>query len=276
MAGSYPDVPGYRFAFDVDGTTMISHTASPATLTGTQLANLNNETPSNAWTFSSGFIFSIHFPEPRSVTGILLNRAATHNPMLLQWSSDTTNGQDGTWATALTSYAGIATLNKNDFRSQIQAMNVTSCTALRFNTLTGSFSSTNMYNLHLYGAIDPASSPNRLRIIDMSNVDIAAQLDFGNIPQRNTATKQFKILNNSASQTANNITVTLSAPTDATPSIVGQFQVSTDNVAYANAVNIGNLAPGASTTLYVKDTVASNAQLGAWTARIVAHPTSWT
>lgn len=196
--------------------------------------------------------------------------------MLLQWSSDTTNGQDGTWATALASYNGIATLNKNDFRSQIQAMTVTSCTALRFNTLTGSFSSTNMFNFHLYGAIDPAGSPNRLRIIDMSNADIAAQLDFGNIPQRNTATKQFKVLNNSASQTANNITVTLSASTDATPSIVGQFQVSTDNVAYANAVNIGNLAPGASTTLYVRDAVASNAQLGSWTARIVAHPTSWT
>ncbi|MCA9301597.1 hypothetical protein KC974_03510, partial [Candidatus Saccharibacteria bacterium] len=102
------------------------------------------------------------------------------------------------------------------------------------------------------------------------------QLDFGNIPQRSNSTKQFKVVNNSSTQTATNITVSLDAPADASPSLIGQLQVSTDNIAYANAVNIGNLAPGASSgTLYIKDTIANNAQLSVWSARIIAHAVSW-
>ncbi len=101
-------------------------------------------------------------------------------------------------------------------------------------------------------------------------------MDFGNMPQRSSATRQFKVTNNSSSKTANSVTVSLSPNRVASPALVGQFEVSTDNIAFANAVNIGSLAPGVSSgTMYLRMKVASNAQLSAWSARIIAHAASW-
>lgn len=110
----------------------------------------------------------------------------------------------------------------------------------------------------------------------MSDDDIAAQFDFGNIRQRSNSTKQFKIVNNSSTKTANNITITMSTNPDASPSLIGQYQLSTDNVAFANAINIGNLNPGQSSgTLYLRDTIANNAQLSVWSMRLTASANTW-
>lgn len=281
MAGSYPDVPGYRFAYDQDGTVVVHHDSSLGYSTLVSSANtrqINSENTAGLTAVNNGagvihrYIFL--FPERRNIVGILVNHGGNLPLQSAEWSDDTTNGIDGTWHT-VAGISAIASVDRILLRTSINSTSVTNATALRLNH---SVSSGNRFvrNIHLYGSIAPAESLDRLRIIDMVDDDISAQLDFGNLTQRASSTRQFKVKNNSATLNANNITVSLDAPTNASPSLIGQYQVSTDNVAFANAVNIGTLAPGAeSGILYVRMNPASNAQLGPWTARIIAHPTSW-
>ncbi len=281
MAGTYPDVPGYRFVYDADGTIVVYHNitnGTNVTQSAATLQSINNEDPSTSL-YGSGIqpghlVFL--FPELRDVSGILINTAAV--PITaVQWSNNTTTGLDGTWDTV----AGVTPISNAGsrilLRTSINSVSLSAVSALRLNNNnSGAGGSSRLCNVHFYGAITGSESPDRLRIVDLSDDDIAAQFDFGDIPQRSNVTKQFKVTNNSSTQTANNITVELSTLSNASPSLIGQFQVSTDNIAFANAINIGNLAPGASSgTLYVRDTVASNAQLSVWTARITASAVSW-
>ncbi len=283
MAGSYADVPGYRFAYDLDGTTAIKYPiggGAPSTILSGDLAMMNQDqlSPGTWGAYNPGDhqVVTWLFPEIRNISGYFMSVRSGYTPYvgrIMQTSADTTSGIDGTWTTVANPYQFINSDSVSlspSYRSSIQTVNFAAIKALRFNVHQ------HVAGLHLYGTIATTESPDRLRIVDTSNNDIAAQLDFGNIPQRASSTKQFKIINNSATLTANNITVSLNVISNASPSLIGQYQVSTDNVAFANAVNIGSLAPGASTgTMYVRDSVANNAQLSTWAARIIAHPTSW-
>lgn len=291
MAGSYPDVPGYRFAYDVDGTVggiyyQSGHTST--LLSSAQLRALNNDSTAVAFSCSTnswGFIYFI-FPELRDISGILVNLQGSTQLTSIQYSSDTTNGSDGSWQS--TPMVSINTTDRLALKTGIQAVALNGVLGIRYAFSRGPAGGGSNNNAQIYGNISPTENPQRLRIVDTTATstlgdgstptgsDIVAQLDFGNLKQRTSTTKQFKVVNNSMTQTASSITVSLEAPLDSSPSLIGQFQVSTDNVAFANAVNIGSLAPGAeSGILYVRMNPASNAQLGPWAARIIAHPTSW-
>lgn len=283
MAGSYPDTPGYRFAYDRDGTIGFKYTGSLSTMTQQERAYLNAEAvtgASNLMGLQGQRYFGFIFPEPRRITGIWMTAdrgvETTGFAPTMQWSNTSTNGADGTWATGATNFGTIwepHQTTKPYYRSSITTVDIPGVTALRFfATKTDYF----VISVHIYGTIGSTESPHRLRIIDLNNDEISTQFDFGNIAQRATVTKQFRIINNSPTMTAQNITVSLQAPTNATPTLIGQLQVSTDNVGFANAVNIGDLAPSASSgILYIKNAVAPDAQLGVWTARVVATPVSW-
>lgn len=277
MAGTYPDVPGYRFAYDKDGTTMVTYSQAGTglittrTATDMQRANQNqsgaNFTSGNSW-------LALIFPEVRTVLGYYININHDLGPgRILQSSTDTTNGQDGTWSTIANPFIfdnGDSIDVSPGYRSNIQPINAPNIIALRMGL------GYSIRAFHLYGSIATTESPDRLRIVDLSGDDIAAQFDFGDIRQRNNVTKQFKVINNSATKTANNITVTLDTNPDASPTLIGQYQLSTDNTAFANAINIGTLAPGASSgALYVRDTISATAQLGPWAVRLIASANTW-
>jgi hypothetical protein len=293
MAGSFSDVPGYRFAYDVDGTIGVIYSYSGGVIASVSSADLSkaNQEQASANNVSNSVrvdtrlyvpgggdnnYVALVFPELRDIAGYFLSvpSVAPTGGKIIQTSSDTTNGQDGTWTTVANPHGGI---NGNSialspaYRTEIKTVEWTSVRAIRF-TVTNVF-----WACHLYGTISTSLSTERLRVTDISDNDIVAQLDMGNIPQRTSATKQLKISNLSATQTANNITVSINTQvnSDSSPSLIGQYQLSTDNIAFANAVNIGNLAPGASTNIYMKASIAANAQLGPWAARIIAHPVSW-
>lgn len=288
MAGSYPDVPGYRFAYDVDGTVgIVSPIAGGAatTISSTDLTKMNqnssvaNQAPSrfdprNYVGGSNNNYVALLFPETRTITGYMLvtHTVAPTGGRIIQTSQNTTNGTDGTWTTQ-TTYPlldGSILQVSPVYRSNINSVTWNNVSAVRWSMANVG------WGFHFYGSIANTESPDRLQILDITNNDIAAQLDFGNLKQRATSTRQFKVKNNSATLTANSITVNLNIPSDASPSILGQYQISTDNVAFANAINIGTLAPGAeSGILYFRMNPASNAQLGPWSARLIAHPTSW-
>ncbi|MEO8785097.1 MAG: hypothetical protein ABI221_02135 [Candidatus Saccharimonadales bacterium] len=289
MAGTYPDVPGSRFAYDADGTVAIVYSMSGGlitTLSSAALKNINLHQNLTAnivldtrnFTYGQPYNYlTFLFPEARTISGYFTSISgsspAPTGGFVIASSTDTTTGQNGTWTSLINPYVyhdGYMSPLAPAYRSGIQVVNWTNITALRFAMTDVS------YGLHLYGSIPTSESPDRLRIVDLSNNDIAAQLDYGDIPQRNIATKQFKVVNNSTTQTANNITITLDTNPDASPTMIGQYQLSTDNTAFANAINIGTLAPGASSgTLYLRNSVSSSAQLGPWALRLVATPNSW-
>lgn len=282
MAGSYPDVPGYRFALHTDGTMAvtyrvtggIAHTINNAGMTTLarehHLARSGELSPSSLTGGENNYLVFI-FPEFRSISGYFVSKLLGSSD-LMESSIDTTNGQDGTWTTHsdYIAWNGYNLESAPNQRTAINTVNIPNIKAIRFSGRN------HFYLVHLYGSIDHSESPDRLRIVDLDGEDIAAQLDFGNIAQRSSVTRQFKVVNNSSTLTANNITVSLSTSSDASPTIIGQYQVSTDNTSFANGINIGSLAPGAeSGVLYVRANLLSNAQLGPWSARITAKPVSW-
>lgn len=290
MAGSYPDVPGYRFAYDLDGTAIAIHpkNGSPAiTVPSSSLSGLNNDTVSSSYMPGNSF-FAILFPEPRSITGFFITKGGSIHIDNAETSQDTSNGLDGTWdqvTPAMTAFAGAQ--NQISPRVGIQSIVLNDITSLRLELRTTG-GDQHIRSLHLYGLLKPSHTSERLRIVDTTQDsvtydgltktgnDISSQLDLGDIRQRSSATRQFKVTNNSTTKTANNITVTLNAPIDSSPTLVGQYQISTDNIGFANSINIGSLTPGESSqTLYLRLNVANNAQLSTWTARIIAHAVSW-
>lgn len=281
MAGTYPDVPGYRFAYDVDGTNASVFNLANGIYTTLSLAqrqSINSNT--NSATLINSSITEhliLFFPEQRNLSGIMLNAPRTLGGTL-DWSNNTSNGVDGTWTTVTNiSTFQLSSVLVPDFRNNIYPLSLTNVTALRLSNVNeGATTPRGFGNIQLYGSIPTTNSPDRLRIVDLSNNAIAAQLDFGDIRQRNNVTKQFKVVNNSSTKTANNITVTLDVRTDTSPTLIGQYQLSTDNTAFANAINIGTLAPGASSgTLYVRDTVSATAQLGPWALKLIASANTW-
>lgn len=287
MAGAYPDVPGYRFAYDKDGTTAVYNVLAGGatyTVSSGDLTTMNQHqgaygAPGSSYFRHPGtpnrYSLTLLFPEPRTITGYYMNlNALLGGNSVIATSTNTTNGQDGTWTTVVPNPYVYTNGNSipvaPTYRTTITTVNWVAVSAVRFNI------SDIVWALHLYGSIPTTNSPDRLRIVDLSNNDIAAQLDFSDIRQRNNITKQFKVVNNSSTKTANNITVSLDTNPDASPSLIGQYQLSTDNTAYANAINIGTLAPGASSaTLYVRDTVSATAQLGPWALRLIASANTW-
>ncbi len=288
MAGSFPDVPGYRFLTDIDGTLglVYKQPSGPIkTISQTHMSYFNREETHNGGAYRVDLSHSTYasgaktyavfvFPEMRNITGYFIY-ANPSIPNTIETSTDTTNGQDGNWTTVEPSYSYVPahTIQQSSplHRSDIQTVDWPNVKAVRI-----AFDN-NVYSVHLYGSIATTESPDRLRVVDLDGDDITAQLDFGNITQRSSVTKQFKVVNNSSTMTANNITVSLNATSDASPSIIGQYQISTDNVSYANAINIGNLAPGAeSSPIWLRANILNNAQLGPWSARIIANPASWT
>jgi hypothetical protein len=146
---------------------------------------------------------------------------------------------------------------------------------IRFNNNNG-YGNPRLCVLHLYGS-RPTTSVDRLAFWHPTTDQAigTADLDFGDIAQGTSVTKQFRIKNISGTLTANSITLQVS---DLLPEYTGTgLQVSTDNVTYQNSVNIGNLASGIiSPTLYVRRTVPGAETTTQRQARLLAHAASWT
>lgn len=281
MTGVYPNVPGHRFAYDVDGSS-IQYRANDGTLQQTAtLANmqvLQNESGDGIdWIqFNSQGYLSIVFPEPRNITGIFL---ADEFGALNQtsWSSNSSDGWGGTWTNiTLTTETGIVP----DYRNQIQAVSLTGVTALRFRfaAIVDSSYPFGIKTLHIYGDYASATG-DRLEFwhptLDQK-IDVA-HFDLGDVKRGATLVKQFRIKNLSTTLTANSIAVSASALTVGSPSHATMHTFSTDNNTYSSSINIGDLAPGViSGVLYDKFISSMTTPTGPWSGRLSAVAGSWT
>lgn len=275
MAGNYPDVPGPRIAYDVNGSAMYNLSGStPVAMTSADMVTLNDD--SNSSWGTGPLTVGLFFPVAMDIGGVCV--IAHASPMYTYYSTDTTNGVDGTWTSgpswATTIYPNVPTAS----RTNISTVSWTGVKAIKVQLTSGGGAYySHLYAVHVYG--QTSSAVDKLTMWDpvLDQPLGGAALDFGDVPQGNTQTKTFRIKNESASLTASSITIDDQALTDYTPSIPPQYDYSIDGGAtYAQTVNIGNLGPGAiSPVVTVRKSTPSNAALSLHTLRITATASSW-
>ncbi|MCY7286664.1 MAG: hypothetical protein LH624_00025 [Cryobacterium sp.] len=280
MAGNYVDPPSRRMAYDRDGTIAVY--VDNATGVATQqaqlvLTNLNDDDLNTV-----GFAFSLNpysgfagviFPELRNIAGIFVSTRYT-TAGALTWSANSTTLIDGTWTQALATTPTADYTYSPAYRTSVTSLALTGVRALRIAMSGGYNGGTPSFRaMLLFGVIPPAQSPDRLVFWHATSAIelLDAVMDFGDSPRTTTATKTFRIMNNSATMTATGVNLLLQPNPDATPTLIGQFQFSLDNATWTNTLAIGTLSPGqVSSTIYIRRNTGALAQLSLFSPRVIA------
>ena len=151
MAGYYPDVPGARLAYDIDGTRVYSNTQNNLNILASRplnasemqsLNDTNDLTYFAPWDMNGGYFDSLSliflFPVTTDIQGFYFrggrgNGVFGKSAPTVQYSTDTTNGVDGTWID-LTTFNGSGYLTNTipDSRSNIILSAVLGIKGLRF------------------------------------------------------------------------------------------------------------------------------------------------
>lgn len=291
MAGAYPNAPSRRMAWDTDGSVLLTATevgfsaaagtapANPYTIIALADAeDMNDEdnltlfinTNNNA---NDGFWVTLLFPEKRELDGMFLAARLTGGEDITNeaYSLDSTNGMDGIW-TDLT-HSWITTVPAaDDYRDMIVSYAVSNVVSLMF-TLGADDSQQYRY-VHLYGTITPGDTPDRLLFLDPDDFDTAFSLplDFGDVPRGQTQTDTFKVKNNSGSLTANTIQITAEDLFDGSNS---WYTYSDDDITYSATLAAGNLSPGGTILVYLKQIVPDAQVPGVYAARTKVSAASW-
>lgn len=284
MAGNYPDPPGFRIPWTMDGSVLVglnrdsgrgglrysSGYASGGILLGNIEASksdmdgpLGNEQSSTVGLSSpgssswgsvgdtnqqAGSEWAIVFPRPMTLTGIRLNSGIgvdTSSSTVSVWvSEDTTNGEDGTWVQKVDHGVGD---NASVDARQFTAFAASNVRGVRFYV---SFYSAQAYGsslnapVLLYGYYP--TSGNRLEAWSPTADERLnpVNMDFGDVPRSSSSDKSFRVKNLSTSLTAKDVQVSLVSTRATTPPVAEQFVMSTDGLVWTPGLALGDLAPG--------------------------------
>lgn len=293
----YNEAPSRRMAWDADGSVALR---SESTVNGTgptaggfgsiswsestsgERINGNDEDPVTEFRgLTSGGVSDAHimmavlFPELRELDGMyVVATAVTPQNFWMYKSQDTTNGIDGSWVNTVA--ARNTSLALDHYRDNITSMAFPSVKGIKGN-MGGS--STNdpikWRTVHIYGAISPGETPDRILFLDTENADakFTKVLDFGDVPRGQTTTRTFKIKNNSSTLTINTIQVTAE---DLYLNAGDWYTFGDDGVSYQATFAVGNLGPGATKLLYLKQIIPDAETLSVQAGRIKASHASVT
>ena len=277
MAGFYPDVPGPRMAYHLDGSSVwtlnSTYTLVSSEVTPLECSKLNSE---NLGEVFEGRALCLIFPELRNLSGISM-AGPGGGFAEVQWSADTTNGVDGVWSFAAPGSAAQGN-TKTDLREQIYSLGLTGVKAIRTRT-TGYSWIQNWTVLHVYGQIIDGQLDQRLKLWHPTlDVELdGAYFDWGDVSRGTAETRTFRVKNFSTVMTAGAINVSLSHLTDATPTLTGQSALSSASSPTQEASKaIGSLAPGViSEVLTLHRSTSNTAALSLWWSLITAAPATW-
>lgn len=296
--GIYPDPPGRKFDYDIDGSVVFSidESGTVTQITGSALTSLNDET--NTGAVGSGGTGSLYlgilFPQLRSISGYYINFELNWSGSVsrgnVETSSDSSSGLDGTWTERVAApftlggqewFANSGTgLNpKPTFRIAVASLVVASCKAIRFRLDSSLARNKYFNNMHVYGDIVSGETPDRLRLWHPTlNQEVdAAYFNLNEVQRSSVVSKTFRVKNNSSGLTANNIVVSSEALTESSPTIVGVTDFDNAGSGYSSTQNIGNLAPGAiSGVITLRISPGSSHPLSLWRQRLKAVAGSWT
>lgn len=294
MAGSYPNIPGERIAYELDSGILLqrySNNTAWASVNDIQKTNFNKEKnmrntgDSNTYLLDVASLFQVVFPVPYDIYGVyasVLDYFDFAGQVFI--STDTTNGSDGTWNYLTTNLfpqnATRTYSTETDYRSKIA--NITGATGIkgiRFSSLYTGPSSQYIWllNFHIYGS--KSSTSNR---IEFWNSDNTAELlpqdwDFGDTVEGSSEIKSFKVKNYLSTDIASAY-LTIEVPTDPTISILNQYKLSTDQANWANTISIPTIpgqnivsGGGVSETIYLKRADTELHTSGLFTGRVIVN-----
>jgi hypothetical protein len=222
MAGSYPNVPSRRMAFDDDGSVGFACTgdgpggdAFGYELTAGQMALINNQDTDTIGgpVGNTDWGIFIMFPELREIDGALVApRVSTGNgSTVLMYSvaaSTATNPFTG-WSQSVASGSTPdwdITTDRDGYRDLIVSMAEPSrrgFAGFRPGADATAF-------VHIYGEISPGETPDKIIIIDENTgVEFTAAYDYGDIPRGGSEDIEIRLRNDSATLTANTVQYTV-------------------------------------------------------------------
>lgn len=285
MAGSYPDSPSRRMAWDDDGTIMLRHLDNSGTITelNQTIKTEANDEDDNVVAISNGFgdgqrYYWIHlFPELREVDGIYVSaNSPTFGICPLTASTDSTNGFDGTFTSVLADLNIEAAQTLTGWRDNITSTAKSNVRALKLETIENSGGGgRSWYSTHIYGEITPGQTPDRLLFVEAgSGLEFNLPIDYGDIPRGSAADLDFKLRNNSAGLTANTVQVTAEDNYKGSGSWYTFSEGGAFQSTLALASSIGNGAD--SPTITIRRIVPDTEALLLHTARIQVNAASWT
>lgn len=231
----------------------------------------------------SGCYLFFYFSEPRTINGYFAAGYAQVGPYssaYMDVSTDTTNGVDGTWTRVHTANGIVTSDIRSYYRTSINTVGPSTDVRgvrIRFQQL-GSTAGSMFGMAHLYGSIQTATNPDRLAIWDatLDQPISGAFFDLGDVERSSTASKTFRVKNVSSTLTAQGINLNYDALYDGTPTVVSGLSSSPDGSTFTSTLNIGDLAPGATSgVLTMRISLPANAPLGVWAPRLKADATSW-
>lgn len=292
MSGSYPDNPGRRLAWDDDGTVVLvagqnngdTGVGVPPGIPYTnasvaEMEDMNDEDHASKFGANSNnnnrVVWVTHlFAEKHEIDGAYhVHEGSGGGPSSSAATSvDTTNGYDGTWVDlSLTDFHNISP-PLDHYRDNItsQALSNILGTMFKVEENDGAFHN----SIHIYGAITPGETTDRLLFLDPDNADaeFTKPLDFGDVPRGQTQTDTFKLKNNSSGVTANTVQVTAE---DLYLGSGSWYTFSDDDVSYSATLGLGNIGVGATQLVYVKQIVPDAQAPGVYVARVKANQASW-
>ncbi len=301
MAGGYPDTPGARLAYDLDGTIMaqldnvfaFDDIMFPAG--DSNIVDLNNESHDTA-VFTSGVLAAGNkyvvwmFAEPRDLFGLWIGGNANDFTQSIfgavETSTDTTAIENGTWVDQGLDYwvepgGAWDTWREVDRDNQsIQAFSTTAAWGLRGNLASkGGLDprDTFIYGAHIYGATNDAATPDRVIFLDKdTGLEFTTVYDFGFLPRGTIKEKAINVKNNSATLQANSVSLGFSSLMNGTPS--NYMEMKDGAGAYSTSLALGNIAADVTyvNDITLKIDVGSTAGLGPVSVRLGNTITGWT
>lgn len=294
MAGSYPNIPGERIAYDLDSGILLQRYSNNAVWTSIndiQKTNLNKEKvmytlgDSNSYLLDIASLFQVIFPVPYDIYGVFASvQTGFDFAGQVFISTDTTNGSDGTWTYLTTNLfpqgETLTYLTSTEYRTKIASISgATGVKGIRFSSLYTGLNSQYIWllNFHIYGS--KSSTANR---IEFWNSDNTAELlpqdwDFGDTVEGSSEIKPFKVKNYLSADIASAY-LTIEVPTDPTISILNQYKLSTDQVNWANTISIPTIpgqnivsGGGVSETIYLKRADTELHTSGLFTGRVIVN-----
>lgn len=281
MAGNYMDDPALRVSYDRDGSIGAFFTSAGLMeqLTATELRTLNGEAETGVALASQSTV-AIIFPAPMDIVAVFF-ATNTSNTFILETSTDTTTGIDGTWIAHTAAVNALRDVKPN-YRVLSQLYTTlpgAPSEAIRGVRMRGGDQSSTVKAFHIYADYASTATPDRLAFWHptLDQELPPAYLDWGNVPRSSSADKSFRIKNLSGDLTASDIGVYMDALTPGSPSVTGMHTLSDNGGStFLSTLSIAELLPGAiSSELIVRRTVPSNAPVSVWSARVAADVTTW-
>jgi len=278
---TYSSYAGHRMAYHLDGTTVyrIDTNNTITQLNSTQIGYLNDESTSSYAVGERAHIVFI-FPQLRDLTHYFIGREGTSyngGAGTFEISSDTTTGLDGSWSTIASPYV-LGNNTVPNYRT-INALSSSGIKAVRIENGSTYGGSLNFTAIHLFGTLSSGETPNRLDLWHptLNQRVSASYFDFGDKQQSTVTNISFRVKNQSSTQTANTIVVSMATLTDLSPTAIGNYTLNLNGGSFASTQTISSLAPNAtSDVLTLKLNNPSNAALSLWAGTVKALATSWT